>query len=106
MADAANEDERNHPMTGPMRTADDDEAKQRPEVLRYTVIKRPDMVTLLRADVAGVPVMVRGHDACEHLVNVNRALAIMRLALHKIMMSRSDSAVDAWRALEDVKGVV
>ena len=86
-------------MTGPMTTADDDEARQRPEVQRYTVTKR---MTLQGVEVAGVPVMVR-EDAVEHLTRVNNALAITRLALHKIIMNLGDTSIVAWRALEDIK---
>jgi hypothetical protein len=39
---------------------------------------------LLRVDVAGVAVMVRGDVAREHLENVNRDIAKMKMALHRI----------------------
>lgn len=37
-----------------------------------------------RVDVAGIPVMVKGEHAYRHLEDVNRKLAKMTLALHKI----------------------
>jgi hypothetical protein len=47
-------------MSGPMTTADDDEERQRPEVLRYTLVKTdtinnpldPDRVEQAAADLA------------------------------------------------------
>jgi hypothetical protein len=37
-----------------------------------------------RIDVAGMPISVRGQPAYEHLQQVNRSLAQMKLALHQI----------------------
>lgn len=37
-----------------------------------------------RVDVSGYPLSVRGEPAREHLERVNRNLAVMKLALHKI----------------------
>lgn len=54
-----------------------------------------------RVDVAGVPVNVRGKNAYLHLQNVNRQLAKMKLALHKIKGGHSeDPQLDAIKALE------
>jgi hypothetical protein len=89
-------------MSGPMTTADDDEERQRPEVLRYTLVN--PQPTLLRVDVAGVPVMVRGQHDYEHLTRVNRSLAIAVLALHRIAAGDPLNALDTARnAIQKIK---
>jgi len=71
-----------------------------------TDIRAPRTTTLLRVDVAGVPVFVRGQDAYEHLVHVNQKLAIAKLALHKIKASAQGiGPTYAARALEEMKSV-
>lgn len=47
----------------------------------FTAAYRADM---WRVDVAGYPVSVKGQVAYEHLQQVNRSLAQMKLALHQI----------------------
>lgn len=65
-----------------------------------------DGQALLRVDVAGVPVMVRGKIDYDHLTQVNRALAISRLALHKIMANPAFAVAIAEKAIQDMKGNV
>ena len=53
------------------------------------------MSGLLRVDVAGMPIMVRGEVERAHLEKVNQQLTKMKLALHKIT-----NAADIGRASE------
>lgn len=60
--------------------------------------------TLLRVDVAGVPIMVRGEDAYEHLTRVNRSLAVAVLALHRVAKGDPLNAPDTARnAIQKIK---
>jgi hypothetical protein len=70
----------------------------------FTAAYQADM---WRVDVAGYPIMVRGQVARTHLEQVNRNLAVMKLALHKISaIARRQGEVgevarDAIRACRD-----
>jgi alpha-D-ribose 1-methylphosphonate 5-triphosphate synthase subunit PhnL len=68
--------------------------------LRQSARVIPD---LLRVDVVGVPVFVKGQDAYKHLAHINRMLSIAKLALFKIASSYGDGPATAARAIEDMK---
>jgi hypothetical protein len=66
------------------------------EPANKTTPQRGPAKDMWRVDVAGVPLMVRGEAARDHLEKINREMDRMKLSLHKLRW-RDDQAGDIAR---------